>query len=200
MSQPHSFQLDILRHGATTVSGAFLGSTDADLTTAGHEAMLSRVRGRHWAAVHTSPLERCRAFAARLHHDTVVEQGLAEYHFGRWDGRSVKDLRREDPAAVDAFWIDPEGAGPPGAEPLQHFRHRVHRAVETLVGNRFRSPDPVLLVTHAGVMRVLLEQFLHLPLKSTWNIEIPPAGLMRLEFDVLDGEILHTRLARLEGN
>ncbi len=135
-----------------------------------------------------------------MHHDTVGEQGLAEYDFGQWDGRSVKDLRRAEAAAVEAFWRDPEGSRPPCAEPLEHLRARVCNATVTLIGNRFLSPAQVLLVTHAGVMRILLKHFRQLPLSASWNIELPPAGLLRLDFDVLDGEILHTRLVRLDGN
>ena len=37
--------------------------------------------------IYSSPLKRCRDFAKRFKNDIHLEERLAEYHYGDWEGR-----------------------------------------------------------------------------------------------------------------
>jgi nicotinamide riboside kinase len=81
---------------------------------------------------------------------------------GEWEGRSWAELTREHGALVTAWWEDYAHMRPPGGESLADLSLRLRawreQRLPALVGRR------VVLVTHVGVIRVLLCDLLDLPL------------------------------------
>ena len=53
--------------------------------------------------VWTSPLRRCHELATYLHARPMIDDRLAEMHFGEWEGRRWDDIPR---AELDAFHDD----------------------------------------------------------------------------------------------
>ena len=45
--------------------------------------------------IYSSPLKRCRDFAKRFKNDIHLEERLAEYHYGDWEGRHLGIYRSE---------------------------------------------------------------------------------------------------------
>lgn len=171
--------VDLLRHGATGLSG-FRGSLDDPLSDEGWAQMRSAVReAGPWQAVLSSPLTRCAAFARELaaRHGAPLELDarLAELHFGTWEGRSAEQLMQTQPAALARFWEDPWRHAPPGGETLDAFEARVlaawREACATYAGRR------VLVVTHGGVIRLLLCRVRGLPRSEFLRLEVPHASL-----------------------
>ena len=74
-------------------------------------ALLRRIRGQivHRALDTVSPLARAKG------HKLDVRKGLAEMHFGAWEGQSAAELMATEPEALAAFWEDPLAHPPPGA-------------------------------------------------------------------------------------
>lgn len=149
--------VDLLRHGETVQEG-FCGRLDTELTPQGWGKMREAARqGGPWAAIVTSPLQRCAAFAEEFACQSGLvferEPQLAEYHFGSWEGRTAAQIWRQSPAALERFWRDPWGNPPPGAETMDAFAARVAQGWDALL--RRHAERRVLLVTHAGVIRML---------------------------------------------
>jgi broad specificity phosphatase PhoE len=126
----------------------------------------------------TSPARRCAEFAreigGRLGAPVTEVPALRERHFGDWEGQLAAALPLPD---LKAFWRDPGGFTPPGAEPFDAFRARVidaWRQVE--VGPAAR----VLLVTHGGVVRVIVGSLLGMPADALLLLEVPNACRTRL--------------------
>jgi alpha-ribazole phosphatase len=94
----------------------------------------------------TSPSRRCLTLAAQLHAAPLIDARLREMDFGDWEGRPWDDIGA---AALDAWAADVADFAPPGGESA--------RAVQTralaFVGNL--AVPAAILVTHAGVIRVL---------------------------------------------
>lgn len=151
--------IDLLRHGETGRSG-FRGNLDDPLAPAGWEQMqrATHEAKTRWQVVVSSPLARCADFA----HAFAAERGLplewdarlAELHFGDWEGQDAEILHREQPQALGRFWTDPWSYTPPGGESLTAFETRV-RAAWVDISKRHTSRH-VLVVTHGGVIRLLL--------------------------------------------
>ncbi len=165
-------QIDVLRHGECEGGRIFRGHTDVALTANGWRHMESGVgqlKG-DWARIISSPLQRCRTFAEHLSQyyelPLDIAPGLKEIGYGEWEGQSVARIWHEQEAACMAWSRDPEHHGPPGGEAFAMFRQRVLETLNALA----ESDQRVLLVTHGGVIKLLLS-LAH---------QQPPAWMMQL--------------------
>ncbi|ALP52886.1 alpha-ribazole phosphatase [Candidatus Tenderia electrophaga] len=181
--------IDLLRHGEVQGGSAFRGSTDDPLTDIGLQQMW-RATGtkRGWDRVITSPLQRCAGFAEEFAWQRslplVVDERLQEMHFGAWEGLPAADIMAHTPDALARFWNDPEQHSAPGGEPLALFRARVLEAWGDIT--RQYAGERLLLVTHGGVIRVLLSHVQNRPLGKLLEIEVRHGALLSLRIDGSD--------------
>ena len=178
-----TLRLDLLRHGETELGGGLRGSLDDALTARGWEQMHAAVElGGPWDRLVSSPLQRCARFAeqlgARLNVPVHVDKDLQELHFGAWEGCSAAALMDTDAEALGQFWADPYAFTPPEGEPVLAFSSRVLTAIERL--HVAYAGQRVLLVSHGGVMRLLLAQARGLPREQLLNVEVAHGALFSL--------------------
>lgn len=181
-------KLDLLRHGETERGGGFRGSLDDALTQTGWTQMHRGIEGAGpWDLLVSSPLQRCSAFARelaqRLDLPLHIEADLRELHFGQWEGRSAAELMESHAEGLGQFWNDPFSFTPPEGETLLDFESRVLAAGERL-RSRF-SGRRVLLVTHGGVIRVLVARARQLPRAQLMQVDVAHGERFRLAFDEL---------------
>jgi len=186
-----TLRLDLLRHGETELGGGLRGSLDDALTEKGWTQMRAAViEGGPWDRLVSSPLQRCARFAAELGEQlnlpVQLDKDLQELHFGAWEGQSAAALMETDADALGLFWADPYSFTPPQGEPVSDFSTRVLAAVARLhtahVGER------ILLISHGGVMRLLLAQARGLPREQLLNVEVGHGALFALTVDT-DGSL-----------
>ncbi|PMV23496.1 MULTISPECIES: alpha-ribazole phosphatase family protein [unclassified Pseudomonas] len=176
--------LDLLRHGETELGGGLRGSLDDALTANGWVQMREAVVARGpWDRLISSPLQRCARFAeelgARLKLPVTLEKDLQELHFGAWEGQSAATLMETDAGGLGLFWADPYSFTPPDGEPVSAFSERVLGAVSRL--HQAYAGERVLLISHGGVMRLLLAQARGLPREQLLNVEVCHGGLFSLQ-------------------
>ncbi|BCV29713.1 histidine phosphatase family protein [Shewanella algae] len=158
----------------------------------------------------SSPAQRCQAFAAELKADmpdyfpAPLQQHdwLWELDFGDWDGMKVASVYQQHSEAAEAFWRDPVANTPPGGESLPAFRSRVLDGWQTMVQRWLTrevsssessvsgdsassaSADAALILTHSGVIRLLLAEILlpgQMPPAAVFNaLELPYAAWVRI--------------------
>nr|WP_314559586.1 alpha-ribazole phosphatase family protein [uncultured Pseudomonas sp.] len=179
-----TLRLDLLRHGETELGGGLRGSLDDALTVKGWAQMRAAVVGQGpWDRVVSSPLQRCARFAdelgAQLNVPVTLEKALQELHFGAWEGQSAAALMDTDAEGLGLFWADPYRFTPPEGEPVSDFSERVLGAVARL--HRAYAGERVLLISHGGVMRLLLAQARGLPREQLLNVEVGHGGLFSLQ-------------------
>ncbi|MCA0948953.1 histidine phosphatase family protein [Shewanella chilikensis] len=161
-------------------------------------------------ALLSSPAQRCQAFAAELKADmpdyfpAPLQQHdwLWELDFGDWDGMKVASVYQQHSEAAKAFWRDPVANTPPGGESLPAFRSRVLDGWQTMVQRWLArevsssessvsgdsassaSADAALILTHSGVIRLLLAEILlpgQMPPAAVFNaLELPYAAWVRI--------------------
>ncbi|HDZ57446.1 MAG TPA: histidine phosphatase family protein [Pseudomonas xinjiangensis] len=170
-----SVTIDLLRHGETEQGGGFRGSIDDPLTAYGWEQMhTSCQRADPWQGVISSPLQRCAAFAEKLATARALPlehvAALQELHFGDWEGRHPRDLMIEHAELLGKFWADPYAFTPPAGEHLLAFEKRVLGAVD-LLAERYAN-QRLLVVTHGGVIRLLLARARQLPRRDLLQVEV----------------------------
>ncbi len=186
-------RIGLLRHGEVAGGARFRGHRDDPLTAAGWDQMWAALRGAgRWERVVSSPLVRCAAFArafARRHGlPLALDERLMEMYFGRWEGRSAAALLATDAEALTRFWQDPEGCPPPGGEPLARFRARVLAAWRDVLAAH--AGRRVLLVTHGGVIRVLLAHLRSQPPARLLDIEVGHGSLHRIDIDAAGARLV----------
>jgi alpha-ribazole phosphatase len=172
--------VDLLRHGEAAGGPCFRGSRDDPLTERGWSELRAATAddGPGWDAVLCSPARRCadfaRALGARLDLPVTTLPKLRERHFGSWEGRTAAELPEADLAA---FWSDPVGFTPPGAEPFGAFRARVLAAWQEIQGG---AGEHRLILTHGGVVRVIVGEVLRMPPAALLLLEVPHACRTRI--------------------
>ncbi|OIN49015.1 histidine phosphatase family protein [Pseudomonas azotoformans] len=179
-----TLHLDLLRHGETELGGGLRGSLDDALTANGWAQMREAVVAQGpWDRLISSPLQRCARFAeelgARLKLPVTLEKDLQELHFGAWEGQSAAALMETDAEGLGLFWADPYSFTPPEGEPVSDFSERVLGAVSRLY--QAYAGERVLLISHGGVMRLLLAHARGLPREQLLNVEVAHAGLFSLQ-------------------
>lgn len=175
-----SLTIDLLRHGVTEKGSCFLGHTDAALTAEGWQQMqqgVARVSPQDYAAIYSSPLQRCAAFS----HDWVgeavplqLDNRLREYDFGDWDGQTAAEIHAREPDNLGRFWEDPWHYTPPGAEPLPIFFARLEACIDEL---QQHYQGRVLLICHGGVIRALHCILNRLPVNDMFSYPVAHGSL-----------------------
>ncbi|VVO60021.1 Adenosylcobalamin/alpha-ribazole phosphatase [Pseudomonas fluorescens] len=178
-----TLHLDLLRHGETELGGGLRGSLDDALTDTGWAQMRAAVLEREpWDRLVSSPLQRCSRFAeelgAQLGLPVQLDKDLQELHFGTWEGQSAATLMETDAEALGLFWADPYSFTPPEGERVEDFSTRVLAAVGRLHANY--AGQRILLISHGGVMRLLLAQARGLPREQLLNVEVGHGALFSL--------------------
>lgn len=178
-----TLRLDLLRHGETELGGGLRGSLDDALTDTGWAQMRASVIAQGpWDRLVSSPLQRCARFAEELGEQlglpVQLEKDLQELHFGAWEGQSAAALMDTDAEALGLFWADPYSFTPPQGEAVKDFSTRVLAAVGRL--QSAYSGERVLLISHGGVMRLLLAQARGLPREQLLNVEVGHGSLFSL--------------------
>ncbi|MGE5490334.1 MAG: alpha-ribazole phosphatase family protein [Actinomycetota bacterium] len=155
-----------------------------DVPAEGVEAAAERLRSLLPAGlpVWTSPLVRCRLLAERLHPAPAIDERLAEMHFGDWEGRTWDDI---GPAALDAWAADVGGFAPPGGESALALQARALEFVAEL------AVAEAVLVTHAGVMRMLLAHWLGLEAADWTRLNFGYGAVTSVELTLSGGTVLH---------
>ncbi|MEX6502592.1 alpha-ribazole phosphatase family protein [Pseudomonas zhanjiangensis] len=181
-----SVYLELLRHGETEQGGGLRGSLDDALTETGWAQLRAAVEGAGpWDRLISSPLQRCARFAEELAAQRglplSLEPALQELHFGAWEGRSAAELMVSDADALGRFWADPYAFTPPGGEPLVDFEARVLGAVQRL--QLRHAGERLLLITHGGVMRLLLAGARGLPQQDLLQVNVAHGQRVRLQLD-----------------
>lgn len=181
-----STTLDLMRHGEPVGGRKYRGQIDDPLSEKGWAQMHAAVGdAAPWARIVSSPLLRCRAFAETLagRHGLplVFDDRLKEVGFGVWEGKSAAEIEADAPGTLARFKADPVNARPADAEPLADFHARVAAALDELLARH--AGQHMLLVGHAGVMRMALAWALHIPLEHAYRIEVATASLTRLRFE-----------------
>lgn len=172
-------QLILVRHGQTVhnVAGIAQGWNDSELSEQGRDQVrkLAERLARFGAtALYSSPLGRAMSTAEAIRAVTGLEiiplDDLREMNYGRWEGRSFLDVRREDEEIYERWIADGECRCPEG-ESHADVRRRLERAFSAI-----DSPRP-LVVAHGTAIRIAATALLEVPVMSARHFAQDNAAL-----------------------
>jgi broad specificity phosphatase PhoE len=159
-------ELWLVRHGETewSAAGRHTSRTDIPLTEGGREraVVLGRfLAGTTFCAVLRSPMQRARETCEIAGFGDVaqVDDGLCEWDYGVYEGRTTAEIQAEIPGW--SVWKDPIVGG----ETLEQVGARtdgvIARALQLAEGAG-ADADRVLLFGHAHILRILAARWIGL--------------------------------------
>jgi alpha-ribazole phosphatase len=162
-----------IRHAETEMAGRFCGHSDPDLNAQGQAQLagLAQVLSAEpIGGVFSSDLRRAqgtaKAIAAGRNVPLTLRPALREIHFGEWEGLTWGQIEQVDPEYARR-WVDgyPYVTAPAG-ETFQEFEARVLEEVSDLID---RDGESIAVVTHAGVLRVVLRHLHGCSEQEAWQ-------------------------------
>jgi probable phosphoglycerate mutase len=175
------------RHGESTFNREkkIQGQKDPRLSPFGRkeaQRLAQRFDELKFAAVYSSPLRRAQETARIIvgaRSRIICEAGLAEWGLGKWEGKTLPEIRR---AYGDAFrrWVHmPSKVPVPGGEDFKEFVGRV-RSTFAAITKRHRKGN-VLVVCHGGVISTYATMIMNLTPDHVWCVPVRNAALTIVE-------------------
>lgn len=168
----------LVRHGQTEWNRVerFRGRADVPLNEVGlaQAAATGRRIAAGWqpAAVYTSPLSRAavtaQAIAAHFNLPVIPLDGLADIHYGDWQGLTPEEAAARWPDLVHAWYTAPAAVRIPGGESLADLRERAMAAIHELTTRH--AGQTIVVVSHTVVNRVILLAILGLGNDRFWRL------------------------------
>jgi alpha-ribazole phosphatase len=163
----------LIRHTTPLVAkGICYGQTDLDVTES-FIAEAEAIRGvlpTPFAAVYSSPLQRCARLAAQLFPEQAVtlRPELMELHCGSWEMQPWDDLPKHE---IDPWMADFVNIRVPGGESYLDLHGRVTDCFTAIAA---AGPDadggPKAIVAHGGVLRSILAGITGTPLIDSFKV------------------------------
>jgi len=167
-----------IRHAETDMAGTFCGHSNPPVNVRGREQiqkLISALIGEDIKCVFTSDLERAVSTAGTLADalavPCVTKRNLREINFGNWEGLTWQRIQELDKAYAHR-WAEAYPKLPaPNGESFADFQTRVIAEVTEILNSSDRRQAAV--VTHGGVMRVVLQVMCGLPENEAWELTKP---------------------------
>ncbi|MDR2353688.1 MAG: histidine phosphatase family protein [Deltaproteobacteria bacterium] len=190
-------RLYILRHGQTKNHNRnlFNGWTDVPLTVLGKRqlnAAVAALKGIPFTAIYSSDLSRAKyggeVLAKQSSLPLEVSEQWREMNFGDCEGLTFKEIQDKYPdLANQIMHPGSEGIHFPNGENDRDFKSRIAKALAHLCEKH--QGGAVGLVSHSGVGRAILAEFLDLNTRNMWTLTQSFAGLHVLDI-FSDGSVV----------
>ncbi len=186
---PNTKQFILVRHATPDVAkGVCYGRLDLKTLDADTQALNTKLLASlpRSATLYASPLQRCAITANALHSagwpKPIIDERLAEMHFGQWEGKNWSHIER---AQINAWADDVVNYCPPGGESVRDVAKRALACVAQM-----SFEQDTVVITHAGVIQVLKKLLLKQPLENFSASKIDYGTVIRLQRTVdLNGAV-----------
>lgn len=171
----------LVRHGQTEWSATHRHTsyTDLPLTPVGEQeakALTGALAGRSFAAVVSSPRRRALRTAELAGLTvTAVDDDLAEWNYGRYEGLTTEEIRRTRPGW--SLWTD----GCPDGESPDEVGARLDGVLQRV--RPLLAHGDVALVGHGHALRVLGARWVGLPASAGRVLRLDTATLSTLGYE-----------------
>jgi len=115
----------------------------------------------------SSPSQRCCLLADYFTLDYHTDERLREMNFGSWEMKKWTDIPEEE---INPWYKDFIHVKTSGGENLLEMQTRVLSFWQELIQKK--DLEKALIVTHAGVIRLILQTVLQFPLENMFAVQI----------------------------
>jgi len=170
-------ELIFIRHPQTNWNKEqkYLGRADIALNHQGKKqakSISNYLRKKNISAIYSSDLRRAYQTASIItkEHSLSIRKDarLNEIDFGNWEGMTFNQIQRKYPQLAKKYLSHPLKTKIPDGESFLKFRSRVNKALKEILA---REKGKVVIISHAGVNRIIICSLLKLPLPCFWQIK-----------------------------
>ncbi|MCE3075851.1 alpha-ribazole phosphatase family protein [Chryseobacterium gwangjuense] len=115
----------------------------------------------------SSPSQRCQLLAQYFQLNYETDERIREMNFGDWELKKWSEIPEEE---INPWYEDFITRKAKNGENLLEMQIRVSEFWNELISKE--NVNKILIVTHAGVIRLILQTILQFPLKNMFNIQI----------------------------
>ncbi|WP_431608733.1 histidine phosphatase family protein [Chryseobacterium sp. 'Rf worker isolate 10'] len=115
----------------------------------------------------SSPSQRCCLLADYFKFEYQTDERLREMNFGSWEMKEWTDIPEEE---INPWYKDFIHINASGGENLLEMQIRVLSFWQELIQKK--DLEKALIVTHAGVIRLILQTVLQFPLENMFAVQI----------------------------
>ena len=164
----------LTRHGQTewNLAGRMQGRKNSSLTSLGEqqaEWLGERLVDVPFSKIISSSSGRTKQTAEKIRGNRNVEiiekDEWREIHLGDWEGQLKEEIMKQDGDSFQRFWDEPHMYITERGESFEELINRVGNEIEKLA----QTKSPVLVVTHAVVLKALLAYFRKKPVEDFWT-------------------------------
>jgi alpha-ribazole phosphatase len=178
----------LIRHGSTDGgTGRCCGRYDARLSTQGVQqanAIAKRLGREPISHVYSSGLSRALDTARAIvePHGLPIHtvNDLAEMNFGDLDGLTFSEIQERYAGIFESWVTRPTVTRFPNGETLAQMRERVLGAFELILSRH--SKETIVIVTHAGVIRLVLAAELSMPDDQIFRLAQDYGAINRIKY------------------
>ena len=135
-----------------------------------------------------SPLNRTRQTAEAIARTTgleiIFDEAWFELSFGSWDGKSIEEVKEEEPDAYQA-WLNSTAYAPGGGESWDQATVRIEEALEKLVAEY--PGKKIIVVTHNGVIKTAVRLAIGAPAEAVFHVDAAPCSISSISIWPSDG-------------
>lgn len=167
----------LVRHGKIDAGEEkrYIGVTDLPLSAEGVKQAQKLKKFFHSINIekaYVSPLVRCVQTADIIFENRDIERILVkeftEINMGQWEGKTFKYIKSYFSEQFKKRGENIDTFVPPGGESFKQLRDRVIPVYENIVEN---SVGNIIIISHAGVNRIILSNLLSMPIKNIFQID-----------------------------
>lgn len=115
----------------------------------------------------SSPSQRCQLLAKYFQFNYTIDERIKEMNFGDWELQKWIDIPEDE---INLWYEDFINIKATNGENLLEMQNRVSEFWNELISNE--NSKKVLIVSHAGVIRLILQSILQFPLENMFSIHI----------------------------
>lgn len=179
------------RHGQTALSreNMFCGSSNPPLTVDGRQmaqSIADYYGDLKWKAIYASPMKRTIATATpiskKLGLKIHLEPGLKEISYGKWEGKTVDEVKQRWNLDYIKWQADPGWNAPTGGETANQIAARAIPVIDR-IKQKFHDGN-VCVISHKATIRIMLCSFLGIDVgRFRYRLGAPVASVSLVEFN-----------------
>lgn len=161
-------EVHLIRHTQPDVAkGVCYGQTDLGVSGS-FVKELEEVKKKlptSFDALYSSPLRRCRVLSESINENPIFDDRLLEVDFGDWEMKKWDDIPDQE---IVPWMNDFVNTAPPNGESLLEMSQRVKAFWINLIQLK---GDHIVVITHAGVIRIIKALDQNIPLEKCFEQE-----------------------------